>query len=226
MNWSNHWSDKNIIKNKSDQKQIGRTLKGKEITKTNWVKTVDDILKTIKINKNHLVLDLCCGNGLLTKEFALKCKKVYAVDYSEPLLKNFVTDLPNIKKIKSDILKLKINKIKFDIIIIYFSIQHFSDKESIEIIRKSIKYLNSGGVIYIGDIPNIEKKWDWYSNKKYRRAYVDSLVNNDPIIGNWYSKKFFVATGEYFNMKKTKIIKQKSYMINHKIRFDVLYEKK
>lgn len=225
MNWNKYWQENYILGEQNPHKQVGRTLKGKIISIENWDRSVDEIIKNINLNDKHVVLDLCCGNGLLSKEIAPKCKNLTSVDYSKKLLDNFVTNAKNIEKINSDALELNFDNERFDVIIIYFAIQHFTEKEAIEIIGKCKKWLKTDGLLFIGDIPDLTKKWQFYSNKKYRQNYIRSIVEEDPIIGTWFDKEYFISIGDYYNFSKTTIIKQKEYMINNKLRFDVLFKK-
>lgn len=225
MNWYKYWQENYRLGEKNPHKQVGRTLKGKVASNKKWEISIDEIFKIINLNDEDVVLDLCCGNGLLTKEIAPKCKEITSVDYSKKLLDNFVTNEKNIKKINSNALELNFNKDFFDIIIIYFAIQHFSEKEAIMLIGKCKQWLKNDGLLFIGDIPDLTKKWKFYSNKKYRKNYIDSIINDEPIIGTWFDREFFLSIGEYYNFYNTEIIEQKDFMINNKNRFDILFKK-
>ena len=109
--------------------------------------------------------------------------------------------------------------------IIIFGIQDFAEQEAIELIGKCKNWLKPGGKLLVGDIPELEKKWEFYSTKKYRVNYISSIIKDEPIIGTWFSREFYKSVGEYYNFSETNIIDQEEFMINHNIRFDVLYEK-
>ena len=47
---------------------------------------VREIAKRLKITKKDVVLDVGCGNGIITKKIAKKCKRIYGVDFSEFLI--------------------------------------------------------------------------------------------------------------------------------------------
>jgi len=225
MSWYKFWHDKNRMEERDPQKQIGRTLEGIPVSKVNWDKIVEYITKLLKINNEQVILDLCCGNGLLTKKLAAQCKSIVAVDYSKKLLENFNAEITNISKLHSNVLDIDFDKNKFDVIIIYFAIQYFSEKEVIAIIGNTKKWLKDNGILFIGDIPDIEKKWTFYSNRKYQKDYFNSILNDNPIIGTWFQKQFFHAIGEFYHFSNVSILNQKTYMINHKTRFDVLFRK-
>jgi len=223
--WSEHWKTHSKLDEKHPQLQVARTKEGKIISNNNWQKTVQSIFKIIQIKENQIVLDLCCGNGLLSKELAWNCKKVVSVDYSQELLDKFVTKAGNIEKMQSNALNVQFDNNNFDVIIIYFAIQHFTEQEAIELIGKCKNWLKPGGKLLVGDIPELEKKWEFYSTKKYRVNYISSIIKDEPIIGTWFSREFYKSVGEYYNFSETNIIDQEEFMINHNIRFDVLYEK-
>src|SRR5262245_11503451 len=67
-------------------RQVGRTLDGKPVGLDQVCLIVDDITSRLRLEPSDVLLDLCCGNGLLTSRLAEKCRRVVAIDFSEPLL--------------------------------------------------------------------------------------------------------------------------------------------
>lgn len=51
-----------------------------------------NVMDTLKINQNGVVLDLCCGNGLLTNIIVKHCQKIHGVDFSKNLIDTAVTN--------------------------------------------------------------------------------------------------------------------------------------
>jgi ubiquinone/menaquinone biosynthesis C-methylase UbiE len=227
--WENYYNDDNIIGSKDFQKNIGRTKSGITIKKEIWKKTLNDIETLLSLNATTSeVLELCCGNGQIIGEIASKCKNATGVDYSKKLLVQLKSNYGNsVKTIHSNVLKASFKKESFHIIIIYFALQHFTEKETVRLIQKAVGWLKKGGKIYLGDIPNEVKKWEYINKPEYKKDYIQRVIDNRPMIGNWFHPDFFLAIGSFFNDKKidVKIIKQPDYQINSDNRFDVLIKK-
>jgi ubiquinone/menaquinone biosynthesis C-methylase UbiE len=221
--WTKYWNSAERFKNENPHAKVGRTVFGKPIAEQEWNKTVAFLEKKTSVSKTKNVLDLCCGNGLLSVPFAAKAKSVTSIDYSKGLIAELKSrKVKNINAFAADVNKLDFKNKKFDIIIMYFAIQHFTQTEAIALLRKAKTLLSAGGCIYIGDIPDEERLWNFFYTKKFKKAYFDALGKSEPIIGNWFTKEFFKYLGEYLNYNKVEVISQPSYMINHHYRFDVM----
>ncbi len=224
--WKKYWKDNPSFKSNNPHVKVARTRFGVPVPENEWKKTLNFLKQKIQLSKNKTVLDLCCGNGLLSIEFAKTAKDVFAIDYSATLIYELKSyEIKNIHTKVADAHTLELPENSYDIIIIYFAIQHFSKSETVKLIAKAKKWLKKGGLIYIGDIPDEERLWDFFYNKEFRSKYYDALVHAKPIIGTWFTKLFFKYLGEYLNFKETEIIKQKKYMINNHSRFDAVLKK-
>ena len=226
--WKNNFNDDKIINVGKDlQANVARTKKGKSVTVEDWTKTIQSLISTLKINRESNVLELCCGNGVLLGELAPYCDFAVGVDYSNKLLdqfRNHYTDR-NIELVFADVRNFEIKENFFNTIIIYFSIQHFDERDTFLLIKKCIKSLKKDGQIYIGDIPDLEKKWIYIDRRKYHQDYFNRVVNRKPKIGYWFQKDFFKAMNSCFPKATFQIISQPDYQINSDHCFDVLIKK-
>ena len=228
--WKQHWNS--ISQNIDEQSQVGRTVRRKPISSEVFEKTVQWVKQKMQINKESVILELCCGNGVWTTHFSRLVKHVIAVDFSEPLLNVLKMELA-IQKITNVTVKLEDvsvindNDYKyFTHIFWYFAIQHFSEKEIIFLFEMAYNILKNtkGGIFYIGDIPDKEKLWNFAHTKEYVKMYFDSLKNDSPAIGTWFMKKDLMKLGEYTGFTKHEIIEQPNWQINSKYRFDMKLE--
>jgi ubiquinone/menaquinone biosynthesis C-methylase UbiE len=223
--WKTYYKESPALKSNHAQVRVMRTKFGVPISEDDWKKTVNFLKRKLRLSKNKRVLDLCCGNGLLSLTFAKYVKEVLAIDFTQEMIEELNDhQIKNIHTTIADANTLKLTKGTFDIIIIYFAIQHFDRSETVRLIKKAKRWLKKGGIIYIGDIPNEQKVWDFFYKKEFRFKYFEGLVNSQPVLGTWFFKSFFLYLGEYLGFKKVEIIKQKKYMINNHYRFDVLMQ--
>lgn len=88
MDWQNFWTNYPSQFTKDEFfKQVGKTFKGQTISNTQFNIIISEVINKIGLRSNDFVLDLCCGNGLITSAIAKECQYVVGVDYSEPLIK-------------------------------------------------------------------------------------------------------------------------------------------
>jgi len=134
--------------------------KGKELL------ILEDIIKKTNLSANQRVLDIGCGCSDLTDLLKRYCEEneinLYLNDSHEMLSQLNFSNSKNIKLIPGkfpDILDNKPFEKNFDVILIYSVIQYvFNDGNMYSFIHKCLSILNKGGVILIGDIPNISSR--------------------------------------------------------------------
>lgn len=227
--WKNNFSNESIIGKSDDiQINIARTKGGKKVNENNWERTIHYIIENLAINKASDVLELCCGNGAVLGYVSNYCKSALGVDYSEKLLTQLRHHfkLNNLSVVVDNVLDYDIKMDAFDAIIIYFSIQHFDEREAFLLIEKCIKGLNKNGRILVGDIPDLDKKWSYVDKPEYHQDYFNRVVNSSPKIGYWFQKDFFLAMNSCFPGTTFHILEQPNYQINSDHCFDVLIHKK
>lgn len=224
--WVNFWNSNPIIELENLQCQIGRTKNKNPITEQIWLKTVDYINEIIKLEQTDELIDICSGNGLLSIPFSKKCKYVTSVDISEKLLSKIDLSVnQNIQTIVSDVRTIEFKNDTFSKALLYFSLQHFNEKETIMLLKSVYNWLKPHGLIFIGDIPDLERKFDYFNSKERQTAYFESILTMKPILGTWFSRHFLENLGLYVGFKKCTIIDQPDYQFNSNYRFDALFEK-
>ena len=103
--------------------------------------------------------------------------------------------------------------------------QHFSLKEAIILLRKVYDFLKPHGVFYIGDIPDEDKIWSYFNNREREQTHFNSILNDKPIIGQWFQRSFIEKAAIFSEFSNVNIIDQPDYQINAHYRFDALLEK-
>ena len=134
--------------------------KGKELL------ILKDIIKKTNLSTNQRVLDIGCGCSELTDLLKRYCEEneinLFLNDSHEMLSQLNFSSSKKIKLIPGkfpDILDNKPFEKNFDVILIYSVIQYvFNDGNMYSFIHNCLSILNKGGVILIGDIPNISSR--------------------------------------------------------------------
>lgn len=208
------------------QIQVLRTLDKQPVSEKEFQDILNVIDERMAINQNDVVLDLCCGNGLITTHLASRCKEIIGVDFARELsLQIDQVKYPNISVIIEDVRKVQFEQETFDKIIIYAGIQYLSPKESIYFFESVIKWLKKGGLFFIGDVPNQNCLWDFSNSPERQAAYFDALKNDTPLIGTWFEPQWLKNLGIYVGFKEADILPQPASLPYSHYRFDALFVK-
>jgi cyclopropane fatty-acyl-phospholipid synthase-like methyltransferase len=223
--WQEFWN-KHSKDNKSNdpQRQVLRTHNGEVISEDLFLRIVADIECNLKIEHYDELLDLCCGNGVITRILKDSCKQIIAVDFAHDLLEN-LSDEDNIESINCDIKLCTFAENSFDKILLYAGLQYFSDKETIYLFEKIHKWLRLGGVAFIGDIPDRKRIWHFFNNELRVNDYFNSVKEQTPIIGNWFDAIWLEELGKWVGFKNALIKAQPEALPYSHFRFDLKLEK-
>ena len=136
--WTNFWQEYRNVPIKDDTDllyQNAHTVNGKPISKDLFNIIISDIGNNLKLNNDDNLLDLCCGNGVITYEISKKVKSTIGIDSSKIYLENanVYKKSDSIKYVEMDILDIvtndKIFSQKFTKVLINGSISYFNKKE-------------------------------------------------------------------------------------------------
>jgi phospholipid N-methyltransferase len=222
--WENYYNT-DVVNTNNGQKNVGRTKNGNPISDSDWSKTIHHIKSQIDLKETDNIIEFCCGNGMVLGELSNECESAFGIDYSEKLLEQLIKNYPNVKCDWSDVTKYDLKDTIYDKMILYFSAQHFNERELIELIKKMLNNIKSDGIVLIGDVPNETKKWEYINKPEYKNDYFTRILNENPMIGNWYSKEWFLSLNNFLLDAEIVVVEQPEFMINSDWRFDVLIKK-
>ena len=97
------------------------------------------------------LLDLCCGNGLITRELFGEFRSVTAVDLSDEFVSQIsdgATD--SITAFAADARTVEFSEKSFDRILLYAGIQYFSELETVDLFMRLRHWIREGGVVVLG----------------------------------------------------------------------------
>jgi len=199
-NWNKFWATYPLKFGSKDYfKQVGKTVNGQPISDYQFKLIISDICNGLDLEKTDVVLDLCCGNGIITKEIAGKCKEVVGVDFSQPLLEVAKREhsLGNIKYVFGSVLdldKILFEPSHFNEVIMYEGLQNFKKKDLLGILRNIQKLTGNESVIFIGSIPDKKRIWKFYNTPKRRLLFLCRKLLGGDAIGSWWDKDFIKKT--------------------------------
>ena len=223
--WTEFWTDYGrTVREKDEQTQVLRTSNKKPISAELWNFTLDGIVKQIELSDHDEVLELCCGNGLISRHIAESGQNVTAVDISEDLLQN-LRDYDNITTQQGDIRQIDFETDRFSKIVLYAGIQYLTWGESVSVFQKVFKWLKPDGIFFVGDIPDAARKWHFYDSPEREATYFDNLSLGKAIVGTWFDQDFLEKLGAYTGFSKSIHIPQHRDLIYSSFRYDFKFVK-
>ena len=152
---------------------------------------VNNIAKVLQIGTNDSLVDLCCGNGLITKQLALRVKRVVGVDFTADLIDTAkrYNIFHNIKYVHSDILRLDPKYMRgLKKVIMYEAMQHFTKKQFNNLFD-TLSNLMIGSLVFLGSIPDKVKLGEYYDTEEKLNFYMQRESEGRPHIGRWWLKE-------------------------------------
>lgn len=221
MDWKQYW-DQIGSENTDFIDQVQRNHEEETVV------TAEHIKKMLDINSNDLILDVCCGNGLLTNIISENCSEIIGVDQSEKLIEvaNSLFKNKTCSFITSSVIEIpnRIHQI-FDKIYLEFSFQYFDQKDDgSNVIKTMLKVLKPDGLLFIGDIPEKGKEGKLYNSfikKIYRQL---AKLKRKDTMGKFWSPDEISAICKTLKVKGRKITQPKNMPYSH-YRFDFLIQK-
>jgi len=136
--------------------------------------SIDTIIDMSEVSKEHTVLDLACGTGIVSCEFAKHAKSVIGLDITQEMLdeaikKQKIENLTNIEFKIGDVEKSPYRDESFDIIFTRYSFHHFLDTK--KVFDEMVRVCKNGGKIIIVDVA---------LKKQFAKAYNQMEKLRDP----------------------------------------------
>ena len=233
--WKKFWQNYRPLEPNTEEDmlyQVGLTINGKPISSQIFNTILDDITQNLELSNNDSVLDLCCGNGLITSRIAQKVKDVTGVDFSENLLNTARTynAKNNIRYVYSDLtdkeesLKLLQNQI-YNKVYMYGSFAYFNREDLNDLFLLTKEITDESTLIFIGGVLDSDKKWNFYNTFSRKLDYLKhKFRKNDPGVGNWWNKEELTEICNGFGFSCS-ILEQKKILHTYHYRFDMLLKK-
>lgn len=185
------------------------------------------------INSNQIILEIGCSSGVTMFNLVSKVKKYIGLDMSNSLINRGtkVIQQMGIQNIKLYCMEAKdINQVKerdIDIIIMNSVIHCFSGLNYLRrVLQKAIGIMKDKGIIYIGDVMNLELKKQLQQSLDVFKLNNPSYNTKQDITNELFvSKLFFEDLAYDFKEIEEVTIRDKTYTIENELtqyRYDVI----
>lgn len=206
MNWNAFWDQFPAKFEKDDfLRQVGKTFRGETISSRQLQTIIAEIRSKTGLTSDDIVLDVCCGNGLVTSAIAAECRSVTGVDFSKPLIDIAQSSFKreNIRYFCMSALDIQPGKIAlsapFTKVYMCEALQHFCEDEFPVLLEALLNVTVQSAVFLFASVPDIEKLWSFYDIQKKEEHIRRMNEGNDPL-GTWWNKAYIAETCERYGL--------------------------
>jgi len=193
--WRVHWNAVGEWAGPLDfMEQVKRTVCGQPMSASQVVLSAEVARTALDLDQSDIVLDLGCGNGLVTIRLAEACRAVYAVDYSQDLIeiarRHYAA--PNLTYVHCEATELtaaQLDNLRPSKVAMIAGLQYFT-VAMLERLLATIGTLTDGSApVFFSDVPDVDHIQDFY-NTPARWAYYEQqrAMGTEPM-GTWWDRR-------------------------------------
>ena len=175
--------------------QVGHTEGGLPIGEDKYRAILEGICRLLELTPGDNLLDLCCGNGVITHDLSPLVHSVTGVDFS-PALIEIATQHNggnNIRYKVGDALDIAeivdANGGPFTKILMYGALQHFRQSDLERLLDGILGVASEHCTILFGHVLDAGRKWDFYGTPRRRVAHFVRRLSGRDWMGTWWDRK-------------------------------------
>jgi predicted TPR repeat methyltransferase len=225
--WKEHFNENAVKFKTSLLKQVDMTVNGNEVNPEQIELRINAIKQNLSLRESDILLDICCGNGLITERLSDSVKLIYGVDFSEGLIEIAKNNqkATNLKYEVGDITKINLqNYDSITKINVYAGLQYISLKELQDLLKK-IKSYPKPLIVYCANVPDKEKIWNYYDTEEKRKFYQERESAGKPHIGTWFYKNDIARAADALEVSY-KFLEIDKRLNTSNYRFDIIFSTK
>jgi cyclopropane fatty-acyl-phospholipid synthase-like methyltransferase len=193
MNWEDYWTRYPKQFGQTEYcRQVKNTVGGNPVPESALRESISAIYSRLELGPDDTLLDLCCGNGLVSNALAKNCRRVVGVDFSQTLLDiaGAAHCAGNITYVRMNALELsKLHRASAETvtrIVMVSGLQYFKVGELPELLRNAVAVLSDSGIILLTAVPDRKCKWRFYSTMRRRLRHVWERITDRDQMGTWW----------------------------------------
>ena len=207
--------------------QVKRTVNGQPVSDGQIRMIVEAVSTGLQIKRDDFLLDLCCGNGALSRYFFDQCSGGLGVDFSEALIdvakQNFQV-LPHHAYVLDDIVAFTQSPTspeRFTKILCYGSFAYLEEEAAQALLRNCFNTFTNVQQFYIGNCPDKSQIKDFFRKDDYVPGIEDEP---DSAIGIWRTKDEFAAMAKAAGWRAAFTFMPEDFYAS-KYRYDVILKR-
>ncbi len=221
--WKEYWDHHaRAVSSDEPYRRVQRVCQKREMGDAQFQHAASYVVSQLDLELNHVVLDLCCGNGLLSDALEPWCQKIVGVDFCKPLLKDLVCRTAGkTVAVAANALKVSFTASAFDRVLIAAALQYFELGETIRLFRNAATFLKPGGILLVTEVPDSARMWCFFDDAEREDAYFRNRENDTPILGTWFDRTWLVNLARHAGFRSAVASDQPSDFLYSHYRFDL-----
>jgi SAM-dependent methyltransferase len=174
--------------------QVGHTEGGLAISEQQFGQMVTQLITLLDPRPNDRLLDLCCGNGIITQVIGSNVEQAVGVDLSENMvaIARKHHSEPHISYYKHDVLKLDgfagFTQLGFSKFLMHGGLQHFNPDDFERLLVTILNLAAEEFTLLFSFVPeNGNQKYFYHSIKRQLQALYYRILKRD-VFGYWWDK--------------------------------------
>jgi cyclopropane fatty-acyl-phospholipid synthase-like methyltransferase len=193
MKWQEYWTAYPAqFGSREFARQVRYTVGGEPVPDSEIRASVALVCANLELTMDDTVLDLCCGNGLVTGHLAKQCREVLGVDFSSTLISvaRGAHSGPNITYTCKGVIEFlrspELFGRKFSRILMNSGLQYFELKDLPFLISGLRNVLSDSGIILLTHIPVLNRQSVFYNTPRRRLRHVWERIRGRDQMGTWW----------------------------------------
>ena len=224
-NWRKYWRElevESVPCMNEALRQVGKTVLGRPVESCHLDTIVDAVVTGLDLSSGDAVLDLGCGNGVVTERVADRVERIAGIDVSEPLIEAARAHRlrPNCTYHVGDLAELGPFPIEgVTKVYSYEVLQHLSMEETRSLFGVLVDRLGEDLMFFAGSIPERAKLRTFYDTPERWTYYERRVAEGTEQIGRWWGRDELAALCDEFGLAFTPQDQPESLYTSH-YRFD------
>ncbi|MEO7167154.1 MAG: class I SAM-dependent methyltransferase [Chthoniobacterales bacterium] len=207
--WKNFWSSyrKKEVTSEGDlYLEVGKTVGGEPVSEEAYQLSINLITRGLELSQGDLLLELCCGNGLVTRRLAPLVAQIRAVDFSEHLIANAKRFSPaaNVSYFCGEAFEhlngLALSRAFVPTKVLLGDCLCYFEPETLRAMLQAVRGLTANHFVFMASgIPCNELKWNFYNTPERVRRFQENQSlpeNTNDGIGRWWGKEELEKIGK------------------------------
>ena len=193
--WDAYW---NMVNDRSGPeefcRQVDRTIGGRPTGPEQIELAVSAVRSALDLNSSDCLLDLCCGNGLLTIRLAAACRFTYGVDFSRDLIEiarryHAGAAVCYVHCPVTDLNTTRLGRYRPSKVCMIGALQYITAAVLERLLAVLGTVTDDLAPIYFHDVPDADRLYNFYDTPERRIDYQLRRAAGTEAIGTWWSRR-------------------------------------
>jgi cyclopropane fatty-acyl-phospholipid synthase-like methyltransferase len=191
--WRSYWQQiGQRIPASRPMEQIGWTIGGQPVDLSQVDLICEAIASYLSLSPDDVLVDLCCGNGLVTERLASLCRQVLGIDYSESLIasarsrssaSNTIYQASDVTSLRDAVLPGSANKL-----CMAAGLQYFGPASLSALLDRLAERLPQREAIVFVNVPDLSKLDLFCDTPERRREFEERQAAGREAMGTWWDR--------------------------------------